>query len=522
MEKNKKQQKDYSTYKKNYQVKIDIELEIMIPSNESVRLLYEVMEELDYTNLYRAYSRFGRKPKTSPKTMYQLLIYGATEGKFECTEVARACKRDINYMWILGGEPAPNDDALIRFRSKYLSEAAEDLFYQLVKKLYEIDEIRYEHLFGDGTKFLANANKYTFVWQKSVSKNQEKLEKKASKFLEELSGRYDCPETNLEVFLNHLKSNNIEFVSGKGKKKSQIQKDIEQITEMLEKMKKYDEYNGIFRGRNSFSKTDNDATFMRMKEDHMKNGQLKPGYNVQLAIEGEYIVGTSVSSERSDTLTIIPLINKIEKNIGQQYKDVTLDAGYESEENYTYFEQKGQTCYIKPLNYERSKTRKYQNDMTLRENMKYDPENDEYTCENDKKLHVVATTKRKSKSNFESEITVYECENCLDCPYKKNCTKAKGNRQLHISKKFIEQRQKSLENITSEQGILLRMNRSIQAEGAFGIIKKDSGFTQFVLRGIKKVKTEILIIATAFNINKLHNKIQKNRVGSLLFTKLQI
>ena len=514
-------QKDYTTYSRNYQLKISSELEILIPCDESVRLLSEVMEELDYTSLYRAYSHLGRKPKTSPSTMFKVLVYGATEGKFASSQVARACKRDVNYMWLLGDEPAPDDDALNRFRSKHLSVAIEDLFYQFVKKLREIDEIKYEHLFVDGTKMEANANKYTFVWRKSVDKNSEKLEKKLSDLTAKLCERYGWISVEAEeilVRLNELKTE--PFVQGKGKRKSQLQKDFEELSELLERRKKYAEYSGILGNRNSFSKTDTDATFMRMKDDHMRNAQLKPGYNIQLAVEGEYIIGVDVSSERNDNLALIPLLEKIEVNIGTKYDDVTLDAGYESEEIYTYFGQKQQNCYIKPQNYERSKTRKFKNDMTLRENMNYDAEKDEYTCQNSKKLRVIGIKAVKSKSGFISEKTCYECEDCADCPYKKFCTKAKGNRQIHVSKKFIEQRRISLENITSEKGILLRINRSIQAEGAFGVIKQDYGFRQFLLRGNKKVLTETMIVAFAYNVNKLHNKIQKNRTGSQLFEKL--
>ena len=516
-------QKNYSTYPRNYQVKLLSELEILIPCDESVRLVSEVMEELDYTSLYRAYSRLGRKPKTTPSAMFKVLAYGAMEGKYKSSHVASACKRDVNYMWLLGDEPAPNDDALNRFRSKHLSVAIEDLFYQLVKKLREFDEIKYEHLFVDGTKMEANANKYSFVWKKSVSKHQARLEKKLSDFSLELIERYGWHDIDISPYeaLNRLSQmKTVPFVYGRGKRKSQLQKDIESLCEMVARNEKYENYNEIFKGRNSFSKTDPDATFMRMKDDHMRNAQLKPGYNVQLAVEGEYITGLDISSERSDQLALIPLLEKIEANIGTSYDDITLDAGYESEENYTYFEQKKQTCYIKPQNYERSKTRKFKNNMALRENMDYDVQKDEYTCQNGKILRAVHTGTRKYKSGFESEVTYYECENCAGCPHKKSCTRAKGNRKMQLSKEFLRQREQSLKNITSEQGVLLRMNRSIQAEGAFGVIKQDYGFRQFLLRGKRKVLTEMLIVAFAFNVNKLHNKIQKNRTGSQLFEKM--
>ena len=514
-------QKDYRTYPRNFQLKLCSEYDVLLPADESVRLLSEVMEELDYTELYRAYSHTGRKPKTSPATMFKILVYGSMEGKYAGRELSRACRRDVNYMWLLGDEPAPDHDALNRFRSKHLSVAIEDLFYQLVRKLRELGEIKYEHLFVDGTKIEANANKYTFVWRKSTGKYQERLETKLEGFLLDLCNRHGWINATPEEAYQRLSRLQAgPFVYGRGKRKSQLQRDMETLSDMMARQDKYTQYNETFKGRNSFSKTDPDATFMHMKDDHMRNAQLKPGYNVQLGVEGEYIVGLDISSERSDQLTLLPLLSKMESELGESYEDVTCDAGYESEENYTYFEGKAQTCYIKPQNYERSKKRKFKNDMNLRENMPYDAENDEYTCQNGKKIRAVHTGKRISRSGFESEVTYYECESCEGCPFKKDCTRAKGNRKMQLSKTFLRQREQSLKNITSPKGVLLRMNRSIQSEGAFGIIKQDYGFRQFLLRGNKKIRTEMFIVALGYNINKLHHKIQQERTGLQLFEKM--
>jgi len=515
-------QKDYNTFSRNYQLKICSETDILIPSDDSVRLLSEILEGLDYTKLYNAYSRRGRKPATSPVTMFKILVYGIMDRKYSGRDLEKACKRDINYMWLLGEEKAPSHDALTLFRSKHLNDTIEDLFYQLVKKLKELEEITMEHLFVDGTKIEANANKYSFVWKKSTNKYQTRLNVKIEEFKAEINARY-CKtytsETTLSEIMEFLESERKEpFVQGRGKRKSKLQRDIETLSDYKLHNEKYEKYSQTFDGRNSFSKTDPDATFMHMKDDHMRNAQLKPGYNIQLGVEGEYIVGVDVSSERSDQLTLIPLLERMKEHIGT-HKDVTADAGYESEENYTYFENKDQTCYIKPQNYEISKTRKFKNNMCLRENMTYNVEKDEYICPNGKLLKAVYTGTRKSKSGFESEITYYECESCEGCPHKKTCTKAKGNRKMSLSKKFIEQRKLSLERITSPIGTLLRVNRSIQSEGAFGVLKQDFGFRQFLMRGKEKVRIEILLMAFGFNVNKLHHKIQYNRTGTQLFEK---
>ena len=491
-----------------------------IPAEDSVRLLDEIVEGIDTSALMRAYKRTGRRPATAPVTLLKVLLYAVMEGIYSSRKIAQACKRDINFIWLLNGARTPSHSTIARFRSNHLLQCGEELFYGLVKKLSALGELKYEHLFVDGTKIEANANKYSFVWKKSTNKYELRLLEKLEALLSGLSSKYGVLANTPESMLCSLESRvTVPFVYGRGRRKSELQRDIETLRELLARKAKYAGYQDTFNGRNSFSKTDPDATFMRMKDDHMRNAQLKPGYNVTLGVEGEYITGLYVSSERSDQLTMIPLLDEMESHLGVQYKDVTGDAGFESEEIYTYFENKEQTCYIKPQNYERSKTRKFKSNMSLRENMPYDAEKDEYTCQYGKKLRAVYVGKKKAKSGFESEVTFYECEDCSDCPHKKNCTRAKGNRKMQVSKNFLRQRKESRMRIASEQGILLRMNRSIQAEGAFGVLKQDMGFRQFLLRSNPKVKIELILMAMGFNINKYHNKIQKNRTGRQLFEK---
>ena len=494
--------------------------EKVIPENDSVRLLDKIVERMDLKALWSTYDPRGRKPATPPRIMLKIVLYGCMEGNRTSRKIQTACQRDINYIWLLEGNPAPSHFEIARFRSQRLSKCTDEIFSQIVALLHEMGEIKYEHLFVDGTKIEANANKYSFVWKKSTNKYEAKLDEKIERLLPELGSKHGVMAEDLgELLLVLEEKADFPFVHGRGKRKSELQRDIELLRGLAERKAKYTRYNETFQGRNSFSKTDPDATFMHMKEDHMRNAQLKPGYNVQLGVEGEYITGVDVSSERSDQLTLIPLLEKMQ-SYGVDYTDVTADAGYESEENYSWFESAGKECYIKPQNYERSKTKKFKRNMALRENMAYDAKLDEYTCQAGQKLRAKYVGKRKSKSGFESEITYYECDDCSGCPHKKSCTRSKGNRQIHVSKRFIAQRAESLRRITSETGVLLRMNRSIQSEGAFGVIKQDYGFRQFLLRGHKKVLTEILLLAMAYNINKLHAKIQQNRTGKQLFGKL--
>ena len=519
---------DYSRFGDGKQLVLPIDTEVLIPANDSVRLLSQVMEELEYSKLYEAYSPKGRKAAVAPKSLFKVLVYGYMCGHYSSRSLERACCRDINFMYLLSGDKAPDYSTIARFRSGRLDGVTEDLFRQLVEKLHERGDVRFDTLFVDGTKIESCANKYTFVWKKAVEKNETKLQANAKKQWALLFGEETIPgeisaaamRTVLQMLLDKIESLGIQLVYGSGKHKTNLQREAEIWTDFLDRQAKYDNYNRLFNGRNSFSKTDPDATFMHMKEDHMRNSQLKPGYNIQIGVEGEYIVGVDVSSERSDQMTLVPFLKRLEELYKEKrFKDIVADAGYEGEENYRYLKENRYQTYIKPQNYEKSKTRSWQKNPYRRENMVYDPIEDSYTCPQGRKLKTIGFRKKKSASGYVSTITKYACENCDDCPHKEKCTKSKLNRQMEYSKPFAELRKNSLENITTPKGILLRMNRSIQVEGAFGVIKEDSGFRRFLMRGKKNVRTEFLLMSMGYNINKLHAKIQGNRCEQLLHEK---
>jgi hypothetical protein len=369
------------------------------------------------------------------------------------------------------------------------------------------------------------------VWKKAVERFSAKLPEKAKLIASEMEKLYlrsfpmnektfdqDVYEM-LKFLKGEMEAKGIRKVQGIGKKQSNEQKLMKSLEELRQKHMEYEEKKEILGRRGSYSKTDKDATFMRMKDDHMRNGQLKPAYNVQLAVESEYVVSAGVFQNCNDLGTLIPLLESMYEHcphITEHLKKVIADSGYESEENYAFLKKHGIESYIKPQNYEQIQTRKFKNNISKRENMAYNAETDEYTCANGKQLRVSGTITRTSKSGYKSEVTVYECENCEGCPHREKCTKAKGNRKMEVSKNFIKMRTESLKNVTSDHGKLLQVNRSIQVEGAFGIMKEDRHFDQFLTRGFPNVKTELFLLCIGYNMNKLHAKIQNNRIGCTL------
>ena len=250
----------------------------------------------------------------------------------------------------------------------------------------------------------------------------------------------------------------------------------------------------------------------------MRNGQLKPGYNIQIGVESEYIVGLGAFSNRSDVNTLIPFLNRIKSHTRRLFERIIADAGYESSENYLYLEENGQQCFIKPTNYEISKKRTYKTNPYAVENMEYNTEKDEYTCPNGRKLKFRRESTKTTENGYVVSTRYYSNDKCGRCPHRDKCHRSKnGYRTVKVNRVLNTYRPKVLEALTSDEGILLRRNRSIQVEGVFGVLKEDFGFRRFLTRGKRNIETQFFLLAFAFDIEKLCNRIQKGRFGLDLF-----
>ena len=530
-------QRNYTSFSLYYQIKLPLDLEISIPSDDPVRLVSAFVEEMDLSELYKTYGRI-RKNQATPRQMLKLVIYAAMNRIYSSRDIRKACKRDINFMYLLEGMPAPDHATIARFISLHFSACAKVLLAQMSDLLYLLGEISGKTIFIDGTKIESAANKYTFVWKRAITKNQARLYTKLTSFVaecEELYGIRTVYHDQISIHtLKRLKKQlcrvkvqeGIVFVHGIGRRKTQLQKSLEQLDQYLEKLKEYTKKLYTLGDRNSYSKTDPDATFMRMKEDAMLNGQLKPAYNIQHGVDSEYITWIDISPRPTDTCTLIPFLKDMESHLGFKYSEIVADAGYESEENYLFIEGNGQTAYIKPQNYEISKTRKYKKDIGRRENMEYHADRDSYICRNGRELTVTNERRSKTASGYVSVKTYYRSPDCTGCPYKTECIKGnncktpmeKRNKVLMVSKTMSQKRAEDLERITSEYGTMLRMNRSIQAEGSFADVKEDMNFRRYLYRGKANALAESILLAMGRNINKLHCKIQTGRTGSHLFS----
>lgn len=552
--------------------------ELHLPDDDPVYTLKNVMEELDFSGLLACYSDKGRTGY-NPIMMYAVVTYANMRGVRAVDRIVELCERDLAFIWLTKGQK-PKRDAFYDFKGKKLTgEVLDDLNYQFMRRLQKEGLITLKELFIDGTKIEANANRYTFVWRGSINYHLaglldtiDSLYTRYNTLLDEnaFGPKYDLGHAQMFVIegmdkvrkvieqnrkrklTKHKKlSNNtiieidhcsplellrlqenlvkiakgegVEFVHGPGKKKTELQRLYEELENCGTRLMEYKaNFEIMGTDRNSYSKTDLEATFMRMKEDHMLNGQLKPAYNVQIAVENYFIVHGYVSNDRTDYNTLIPVLEKHRKAFGEnQLEEVTADSGYCSEKNLLYLNEKGITSYIKLQDHEKRKTRAYKEDISKYYNMTFRIFEDEhyYVCHDGRELRHIRT-ETKEQDSYTQTFEVYECADCSGCEHKPRCLykynaekKPNRNKQMKINERWEALKEESNKNIQSEKGILNRQIRSIQTEGHFGDIKENEYFRRFNYRKKEKVYKEFMLFAIGRNINKyhrfLHDKIQK-------------
>ena len=501
-----------------------MDMEITIPQDDPVRLASAQLEELDYRELYRAYSSQGRKSAAEPQIIFEVMVYGYMCGIYSTRRLEEACRKRVDFMWLLQGESVPDYSTFARFRTGRTREAVEDLFYQFARRLEEMGETEHDEVFIDGTKLESRANRYTFVWRKAT----EKYLAKVKDAVREEFARRGIPGNvtlkKLRVLVSLEKATcekaGISFVHGAGHHKPPEQHTYEKLYALLGKWEDYEKKLFVMgNSRNSYAKTDPDATFMHMKEDHMRNGQLKPGYNVQIAVNSEYITGVAAFSNRTDSGTLRTFLRRLEQSHGKRYRDIVADAGYESLDNYLYLEDNGQTSFVKPINYEARKTKKFKQQIGRRENMSYDAQEDCYVCAVGRKLTFHHESTRRNRQGYFPTTTYYQCKSCAGCSCREACCKAKDGKPkgLQIKTDLLRLSDRSGQNIESKRGILLRINRSIQVEGAFGVLKSDRRFKRFLTRGRANISTELYLLCMGYNLSKLWAKYNTGRLKTHLF-----
>ena len=441
--------------------------------------------------------------------LFEIIVCAYMKGVYSSRKIEELCRENIQFILLLDGHEAPDHCTIARFRSgEETAPAIEDLFYQYAALLEKDGLTDHKEAFVDGTKIESRANRYTYVWRKTVERELRKIKEKAKKLLgqEEGYATKGKLESKVAKLDKEIEEEGLYVEKGRGHHKPEKIRFRDNLSSLFNRWTEYEnKLKTMGTDRNSFSKTDPDATFMHMKDDHMRNGQLKPGYNVQFAVNSEFITGIGVFSNRTDYDTLPPLLDMMEQKHEKRYERIVADSGYESLKNYRVLSEKKIAAYIKPNNYESNKTRKFKAQIGRSENMAYYQPGDYYICKNERILPCVGEFTEHGKDGTERTMSRYRCEDCSNCPYRAQCCKAKDpeqQKELVICREFADFRQASLERITTEEGKRLRVNRSIQAEGAFGQLKHNRHFVRFLTGGNLKVASELFFLALSQNILK--------------------
>lgn len=511
-------------YNTPYQLKLPLEIEKIIEISDPVYTFCEVMENIDLRKyLAVKESRTGRK-RYSPEILLKIILFAFMENGYVSTrEIEKLCKTDIRFMYLLDEHPAPSHMTIDNFMNDVLSVSISDIFNEINGYIFKEENVDVNHVYIDGTKIAANANNYSWVWKKSSLKNRKKTFDKVTVLLDEINKTliYHGVKFGLreEYAIEYLEEISVKYaelcninpdviVRGRGHHKTTEQRNYDKLNEYIEKLKKYAEHISICgENRNSYSKTDNGATFFRMKRDYMGNDQLLPGYNIQMGLCDEYIAVFDVKQYASDMDCFQPLMEKFNHTYGIYPEYPVADAGYGSFNNYLYCEEHGMKKYMKFTMFKKeSEDKSYREDPYRAVNF---PINDKGNpvCPNGKEFHYLKT--RPVRGNkFGRTEEIYQCEDCSNCPHKQKCSKSGGNRTIRLNEELTSIHNEVLDNLNSTQGALLRMNRSIQAEGAYGTIKWNRAYTRARRRGIKGLNLEIAMISCGFNLHKYHLKQQ--------------
>lgn len=496
-----------------------------ISENHPVRLVDKVVNSLDISQILKKY-KGGGTSAYHPRMMLKVLFYSYLSNTYSCRKIAKALTENIHFMFI-SGNSTPDFRTINDFRGKILKENIKDLFAEVVKMLVEMGYVSLDVQYIDGTKMEAKSNKYTFVWRGSVEKYKEKLEARINSVLSDIENSIlsDNQEVNKEELPKKINSEELkEKLSELNKKlkepNKKITKELQKLQEEhLSKLKKYEKDLVILGNRNSYSKTDPDATFMRMKEDHMKNGQLKPAYNPQISTENQFITNVTIHQTPNDTTTLKSHLEEFKKRYQKQSKTVVADAGYGSEENYEMLENKDITAYVKYNYFHKEQKKKMKDNPFLVQNLFYNIQQDFYVCPMGQRMENIGSGKRTSANGYESQVSYYQAKRCNGCPLRSLCHKAKGNRTIEINRRLNQLRAQAKELLMSKEGLEHRSKRPIEVEAVFGQLKNNNKFNRFTFKSIQKVEMEFLLMAIGHNFRKM---IAKNNNTSKTHLKVSV
>lgn len=516
----------FRSYEQDFKIELPVLAVDLVKDNVLAQVIDEIVERIPMSDLEIYYSKYG-SPGYHPKMLIKVWTYAYCEKIYTSRPLAKKLREDVVFMW-LSGNQRPDFKTLSNFRSMRMQGMIDIVFTTVLGYLVEHGYIDLDDLYVDGSKWEANGNKYKKVWRKNTERYKSGVLERIEEILKEYEAlqvaedtKYGSKDlklhqtseqisvvlnsTDLQTAINRMESE-IAAQSDKVKQKA-VSKLKRGLEKEVPKLEKYEEQEHLLAGRNSYSKTDTDATMLRMKDE-----QLLPGYNVEITTSNQYAIAGSIHQNASDSVTLPPHWEQVQTNVAGFVEEdwnpaLTADAGYGSEENYDLLESKSVRAFVKYPTWYKEKTGELAKRTYYFHNWKYDETQDIYYCPNDRKLIFREIESRMSQNGYERKLRVYECESCKDCPLFKDCrgerAKPDTNRTVRTSPNLEQHKAKVRVLLDTEQGREKRAKRSVDVETPFGDIKYNQRHRRFILRGLEKVNVEFSFLLIAHNIRKI-------------------
>lgn len=468
----------------------------LIAPNHPVRVVSEVIDGLDLSSIIANYEGGGAS-SYHPAMLLKLIVYGYLRNIYSTRKIEEAVAESVHFMWLAGGQ-RPDHNTLARFRSRRLKEEVEDVFRQVVELLVDHGHVSLEEAYIDGTKLEANAGRYTFVWGRSIKTNKARMRERLNELLEYADRVSEAEEKSAPLEFESITPDSVretvEKINAKLKGHA-VERKVRERLRHAEKhypeaLERYESQEEILGERNSYSKTDPDATFMRMKEDHKKNAQPKPAYNLQISTENRFVTHYSLHQNPSDTPTLIPHLKGFEQTHETLPRAVTADAGYGSLENYEYLESKKVEAYVKYPGFDAAHRRN--KDAFNSQNWPYEEASQTLICPAGKRfVHL---------GPGDDGTERFVSPGCGDCPFRKQCCRGEADRCVELNPELIRYKRAARDRLCSEEGVRRRKRRGCECETVFGQVKHNKGFRRLLLRGLEKATVELGILFLAHNL----------------------
>lgn len=501
----------FKTYNQHQPMLLPPSLDELIAANHPVRIVSDVLDKINIGPLVRTY-KTGGASNYHPLMLLKVIVYGYINNIYSSRKMEEALQQNIHFMW-LSGMSQPDHNTINRFRSDRLKEPLRKIFVQVVELLATEGLLSLKELYTDGTKIEASANRYTFVWGKAIKTNKAKMKQQLDelwKYAQSVAASEldDTDPSGFDKISPHSVKAAIEKIDASLKDKP-VDPKIKQKLNYARKnwpknLERYEQQEKILGNqRNSYSKTDRDATFMRMKEDHMSNGQLKPAYNLQISTNNQFITNYSIHQNTTDTNTLKAHLKQYKEQYNSLPAVLTADAGYGSEENYSYLETNKITAYVKYNQFDREQNATIQSKRPYAaDKLEYKKKEDYYVCPSGKPMKNIGTYIKITTTGFKQTITKYKAKGCSRCPLKDQCYQGEKDRVIDINHKLNRLKNKSRKKLLSAEGVYHRKKRCADVEPVFANIKNNHQFRRFMLRGKQKVSVEAGLLAIAHNLRK--------------------